>query len=395
MEDKEILTLSPYDNFVYALKAETTRRQYPNRLDRFLSFIGLEGSIQEKCDKLFVISKNKEVLYSHLIRFINFQKTRIQNKEISEATLGNYVKVIKLFCSMNDIIINWKKVSKGMPPVKSYSDDRIPTLDEIRHLLEYPDRRIKVIVLIMISSGIRVGSWDYLQWKHVVPIKRNGVIVAAKLFVKNTKLYNRSYYTFMTPEAFNELKNWIEFRELHGENITGDSWLIRDVWQKIDRHGSRGIGLAKYPKKISSLSIKNMIYDAWQIQGIRSKLEMGIKRHEFKSTHSFRKIFETKCQKAKMNHNNIKLLMDHSLGESQNYHRPTEEDLLEDYLNVVELLTINEESRLKSKIEKMKIQQDEIELMKLKHEKEMKEMRNDMESKLSKILAKINVNKLS
>jgi hypothetical protein len=52
MEEKEILTLSPYDNFVYALKAETTKRQYPNRLDRFPSFIGLEGTIQEKCSKL-------------------------------------------------------------------------------------------------------------------------------------------------------------------------------------------------------------------------------------------------------------------------------------------------------------------------------------------------------
>jgi hypothetical protein len=52
MEEKEILTLSPtlspYDNFAYALKAEATKRQYPNRLDRFLSFIGLEGSIEEK-----------------------------------------------------------------------------------------------------------------------------------------------------------------------------------------------------------------------------------------------------------------------------------------------------------------------------------------------------------
>ena len=43
MEETEILTLSPYDNFVYALKAKATKRQYPNRLDRFLSFIGLEG----------------------------------------------------------------------------------------------------------------------------------------------------------------------------------------------------------------------------------------------------------------------------------------------------------------------------------------------------------------
>lgn len=42
-----------------------------------------------------------------------------------------------------------------------------------------------------------------------------------------------------------------------------------------------------------------------------------------------------KRQKANMNHNNIKLLMDHSLGESQNYHRPIEQVLLEDYLNAV------------------------------------------------------------
>jgi len=87
MEEKEILTLSPYDNFVYALKTEATKRQYPNRPDRFLSFIGLEGSIEEKCNRLFEISKSKEVLHSHLIRFINYQKVRIQNKEISEATL--------------------------------------------------------------------------------------------------------------------------------------------------------------------------------------------------------------------------------------------------------------------------------------------------------------------
>jgi hypothetical protein len=46
--DNELFALSPYDNFVYALKAEATKLQYPRELDRFLSFIGLEGTIQEK-----------------------------------------------------------------------------------------------------------------------------------------------------------------------------------------------------------------------------------------------------------------------------------------------------------------------------------------------------------
>jgi len=85
IQDKEILTLSPYDNFMYALNAKTTKRQYPNRLDKFLSFIGLEGSIQEKCSGLYEISKNKDILYLHLIRFINSQKVRIQNKEMNSS----------------------------------------------------------------------------------------------------------------------------------------------------------------------------------------------------------------------------------------------------------------------------------------------------------------------
>lgn len=34
------------------------------------------------------------------------------------------------------------------------ADDRCPKVAKIRKLLDFPDRRIKVIVLIMLSSGI-------------------------------------------------------------------------------------------------------------------------------------------------------------------------------------------------------------------------------------------------
>jgi hypothetical protein len=47
------------------------------------------------------------------------------------------------------------------------------------------------------------------------------------------------------------------------------------------------------------------------------------------------------------------MLMAHSLGESGNYHRPTEAQLLEDYLKAVDLLTINEENRLSKRINEL------------------------------------------
>ena len=82
--------------------------------------------------------------------------------------------------------------------------------------------------------------------------------------------------------------------------------------------------------------------------------------------------------------------MDHSLGESQNYHRPTEEELLEDYLNVIDLLTINEENRLKKKVEELTEKQDEISYLKFKYETEIRGLEHqitDIREELSGIVA--------
>ena len=86
---------------------------------------------------------------------------------------------------MNDIDVKWKKITLGLPKEKKYAEDRAPTVQEIQKLLEYPDRRIKVIVFTMISCGMRLGAWNDLQYKHIQPIKREGEesIVAAKITI--------------------------------------------------------------------------------------------------------------------------------------------------------------------------------------------------------------------
>jgi hypothetical protein len=47
MMEMHLLALTPYENFLFALKAAETKRQYPHRLDKFLMFINLQGTIEK------------------------------------------------------------------------------------------------------------------------------------------------------------------------------------------------------------------------------------------------------------------------------------------------------------------------------------------------------------
>lgn len=112
----------------------------------------------------------------------------------------------------------------------------------------------------------------------------------------------------------------------YGEKITGESWVMRDIWQttNIDYRGKNG--LASFPKKLKSSGIKRLIERALWDQGLRKPLQNGEKRHEWKTAHI------------------------HNIGLSCSYYKPTEREVLEDYLRAVELLTINDSNTLQEKI---------------------------------------------
>ena len=209
----------PLSVFLYALKAPESKRQYPRRLKVFLDYLQLEGSLgQQAIQFLSRAKQNPQWAQNSLMKFIVFQKQRANNGEISPSTIGNYYKAIKLFCEMNSDspIVNWKKITRGIPAGRKASNDRAPTTEELRKLSEYPDRRIKTIVYLMCSSGIRLGAWDYLQWKCVTPITdENGEIIAAKLLIYPGDA--EEYYCFITPAAYTALKEWMDYRSEHGE----------------------------------------------------------------------------------------------------------------------------------------------------------------------------------
>jgi hypothetical protein len=67
----------------------------------------------------------------NFMKFIAFQHQRAMKGEISETTIANYYKAAKLFCEMNDLILNWKKITRGLPRGRQAANDRAPTMEEI------------------------------------------------------------------------------------------------------------------------------------------------------------------------------------------------------------------------------------------------------------------------
>jgi hypothetical protein len=81
--------LSPYAKFKMSLKSKEVQRQYPNLLEKFLDFCKFEGfDIEQKAIKFcdFIKSNFQEEVEGLIIRFVLFQKERIDKKEITSSS---------------------------------------------------------------------------------------------------------------------------------------------------------------------------------------------------------------------------------------------------------------------------------------------------------------------
>ena len=342
--DRSVIEGKSIQGLREALNSSFTRAAYERRLAGFFRDVGFDADefvAKAKADPNWA----QKFITDHMLK----QKQRVLEKEIEASSLGNIRKPLRLLLEMNDVTdINWKKISRLMPKERKYALDRAPTIDELRLLISNSELRLQAILLTMASSGIRIGAWNYLEWGHVEPIKKSGELVAAKLRVYAGDA--EEYLTFITPEAYRKLEQYIKLREEHGEKIAQDSPLIRDRWDTV-RGGY--VGEVKKPLRLKSSGVRRLFEDALWKFGLRKEKK---KRHEF-SIHSIRKFFKTRAEQV-MRPINVETLMGHSTGVSDSYYRPTEKELLEDYLKAVPLLTVSEteEVRRESQLSRQQLE---------------------------------------
>lgn len=113
---------------------------------------------------------------------------------------------------------------------------------------------------------------------------------------------------------------------------------------------------------------------------------------EVMQCHGLRKFFSTAYTLQGLPPLTVELLMGHkALGITGVYFNSTPNDLLEGsdkilgHANILKSLTMSEEHKLRLEVKHLTKEQDEIAIMKLRHEKEMTEMREEIKVIMSMI----------
>ena len=80
---------------------------------------------------------------------------------------------LKHFYEMNDIILNWKKINRFIGEKTRTVKDRAYTKEEIRKMLDKCDERKRVMILLLASTGIRIGALPLLKFRHLAKVKHD------------------------------------------------------------------------------------------------------------------------------------------------------------------------------------------------------------------------------
>ncbi len=325
--------------FIESIRTEETRKRYKQRLNYFCRNILMDT------EKLVEIGRRDPAkLKGIIIQYMRFLRGRVQRKEIRPGTMAENMKPIKLFCEMNDVDLNWKKLNRLIPEEEEIHKDRAYTKEEIAKMLEFANIRSKVMVLTMSSSGVRVGALPDMKVKHVEYVKIEGKIVCGKMRVyADTK---DEYPTFISLECYKSIQDYLTYRIRHKEKtvdgkIDLEAPLIRNAFNTIETEL-----LPARPLKVRS--IEDIVLKLCYKSGVKVKQD---KKHEVPTDHGFRKFYYTQCLLSGMNPLHKEMLIGHSIGLEDNYYRPKEEVLLRDYLKVMPHLTINAEEAIKANME--------------------------------------------
>jgi integrase len=348
-----------YRNFINSLKSAQTRRTYSICLKIYLKYCNIEEP-----NKL--LKNDIKLIQADIIEYI----TSPHVSALAYSTKYLYFSVLKHFYEMNDMVLNWKKISRYLGENERVVDDRAYSREEIQRMLAVADVRGKVIVLLLCSTGMRIGALESIFIGNLRKIEQHG-IYQIKVYEKS----RFSYTCFCTPECASSIESYLDYRKRCGEKLKPNAPLLREQFDKNDDIH------CQHPKALTVHTLSRLLTDLLITAGIRTREpimegESNRIRKDVMLSHGFRKFTNTMMVKANLNLVVKEKLIGHSsFGLEKSYFRPDESLLISQYLQAAPYLTISSEHELLLKnhdIEERnyKLEKEKDDIIRLKEELE-------------------------
>ena len=300
------------DLFLSSIRSPETRNGYNTYFKKYLDFL--------QADDIFY-GNNPRLIEQKIIEFL----IDMRSKGKGYSVIHNYISAVLAFYKINDVILNISKINKFVPQNRKVRNDRAFTHEEISKLLDAADERMKVVILLLASSGLRLGAISFLRIRHLQKRKL--------LVYENDK---EEYFTFITPECQKAVDSYLDMRSRYGEKINSESLLLREQFDIRDPFQ------AKKARQVNTDTIR------WKLIDIEKRV--GVPSKDVKAAHGFRKFFTTQLINSKVNPEIREMLLGHRIGLASCYYRPTEEEMYFEYEKAIDNLTVDPSNRLKKKI---------------------------------------------
>ncbi len=224
-----------------------------------MNFLGV------KTLKELIENKPQKIIESDIKAYLVYLRTK---KKLSYRSANMYLVAIRKFYYVNsDYQFKWDLITSylGNDDMdddnnnNNYDDDdeqhdleedRPYTMEEIKTMFNAAqDIRVKIVISLLSSSGLRHGALTILKLKDLEKIEKYN-IYKITAYRKSKKF---RYYTFTTSECATLIDSYLEYRKNQGEQLKGNSPLIREQFNSMDKLK------LNHPRHLTSKSIRNMI----------------------------------------------------------------------------------------------------------------------------------------
>lgn len=226
--------------FLHFLEDSDLRRWYNNlsrgsqvTADTSLRRLGVLCQNYKKSPKDFLQMNEKEIS-NFLMDFV----TDMEAKGYAGSYISQYIKALKSWLAHNHKELKVKIKIKGVQDTPSLKDERVPTSKELKSILLSGDRKARVACILIAHSGLRIetlGNYlgndglrvrDFLEMTikdgHVEFTKIPTILVVRKELSKA----GHQYFTFLSEEGCEYLKDFLEERLRLGERLGPESPII-------------------------------------------------------------------------------------------------------------------------------------------------------------------------